>query len=221
MTVYVDDMRAPYGRMIMCHMIADSDAELHAMARVIGVARRWFHRGHYNICLESRARAVAAGAVEITKREAAAMAALRRADGSLLDPACAMTLFRERCARRAQPEAAEGLMPLLAALNVMRLDLSDEKRTQAEMAEGLRKGGFDFQREVRLAPGDVLGIKASEAHQIVDPHIGVQSTEADTSNLRKLVDRYLSGKGAEVPMAARQAEQASEGDLFESNGEAA
>lgn len=102
MTVYVDDMRAPYGRMIMCHMIADSDAELHAMARVIGVARRWFHRGHYNICLESRARAVAAGAVEVTKREAAAMAALRCADGSLLDPACAMTLFRERCARRAQ-----------------------------------------------------------------------------------------------------------------------
>lgn len=41
MTVYVDDMRAPFGRMKMCHMVADSDAELHAMAARIGVARRW------------------------------------------------------------------------------------------------------------------------------------------------------------------------------------
>jgi hypothetical protein len=39
--VYVDDMRAKYGRMVMCHLIADTDAELHAMAKAIGVARRW------------------------------------------------------------------------------------------------------------------------------------------------------------------------------------
>lgn len=41
---------------------------------------------------------------------------------------------------------------------------------------------------------DVLGIKASEASQIIDPHVGVQTTEDDTTNLRRLVDRYL-GKG--------------------------
>lgn len=41
---------------------------------------------------------------------------------------------------------------------------------------------------------DVLGLKASEAHQIVDPHLGVQVNDADTSNLRKLVERYLNGK---------------------------
>jgi hypothetical protein len=38
---------------------------------------------------------------------------------------------------------------------------------------------------------DVLGIKASEAAQIVDPNLGVQRTEEDTTNLRRLVDRYL------------------------------
>lgn len=43
---------------------------------------------------------------------------------------------------------------------------------------------------------DVLGIKASEANQIVDPHLGVQQVDEDTSNLRRLVERYLEkGKG--------------------------
>lgn len=32
MTVFVDDMRAKFGPCLMCHMIADTDAELHAMA---------------------------------------------------------------------------------------------------------------------------------------------------------------------------------------------
>lgn len=38
---------------------------------------------------------------------------------------------------------------------------------------------------------DVLGIKASEASQIVDPFVGVQRVEEDTTNLRRLVERYL------------------------------
>jgi SNF2 family DNA or RNA helicase len=45
---------------------------------------------------------------------------------------------------------------------------------------------------------DVLGIKASEAQHIVDPHIGVEIKENDTSHLRKLVERYLSRKQAEA-----------------------
>lgn len=77
MTVYVDDMRAPFGRMIMCHMEADTLEELHAMADRIGVARRWFqgpHNGHsrfphYDIALSKRALAVQYGAKEVTQRE--------------------------------------------------------------------------------------------------------------------------------------------------------
>ena len=74
MTVYVDDMRAPFGRMVMCHMAADTTEELVAMARRIGVDARWIqHEGtrleHFDISLGKRALAVKAGAVEVTQRE--------------------------------------------------------------------------------------------------------------------------------------------------------
>lgn len=74
MTVFVDDMEAKFGRMTMCHMIADTPEELLAMADRIGVARKWIqHRGtpkeHFDICLSKRALAVANGAKEITWRE--------------------------------------------------------------------------------------------------------------------------------------------------------
>ena len=76
MSVYVDDMRAPFGRMVMCHMIADSREELDAMADRIGVARRWIQKPgtaeeHYDVSLAMRAKAVAAGAQEITLRQLA------------------------------------------------------------------------------------------------------------------------------------------------------
>ncbi len=78
MTVYVDDMRAHFGRMIMCHMIADTSDELHAMARSIGVRRKWCQgertsREHYDICLGKRKVAVECGAVEITWTETGRM----------------------------------------------------------------------------------------------------------------------------------------------------
>ncbi|MEZ0262040.1 MAG: SNF2-related protein [Alphaproteobacteria bacterium] len=43
---------------------------------------------------------------------------------------------------------------------------------------------------------DVLGLKASEANQIIDPHLGVQVNDNDTSNMRRLVERYLGSKPA-------------------------
>ena len=74
MTVYVDDARHPYGRMRMCHMVADTSEELLAMAGAIGVARRWLQhpgteREHFDICQAKRRLALQAGAVSITQRE--------------------------------------------------------------------------------------------------------------------------------------------------------
>lgn len=90
MTVYVDDHRAPYGRMKMCHLLADTDDELHAMADQIGIARRWYQDTtsgpHYDIALSKRALAVAAGAVEVTVRQMAFMARNRRQTGALGAP---------------------------------------------------------------------------------------------------------------------------------------
>jgi hypothetical protein len=78
MTVYVDDMRARYGRMVMCHMVADTEAELHAMADRIGVARRWYQGDHYDVCLAKRALALKAGAQEVTWLELGRMVIAQR-----------------------------------------------------------------------------------------------------------------------------------------------
>lgn len=76
MAVYVDNMRARYGRMIMCHMIADSTEELHQIARTIGVKLKWVQRAgtareHFDICRAKRRLALDAGAIEITQRQCA------------------------------------------------------------------------------------------------------------------------------------------------------
>lgn len=80
MPVYVDDMRAPFRGMVMCHLVADTLPELHAMADRIGVERRWYQGPpvtrwpHYDIALSKRTLAVAAGAAEIRWRDAPAVA---------------------------------------------------------------------------------------------------------------------------------------------------
>jgi hypothetical protein len=77
MSVYVDDVRLPFGRMIMCHMWADTVEELLEMADRIGVARKWIqghptlsfgkHRHalwvHFDISVGMKLKAIKAGAV--------------------------------------------------------------------------------------------------------------------------------------------------------------
>lgn len=113
MTVYVDDMRANFGRLVMCHMIADSDAELHAMADQIGVARRWHqappkHHSHYDIAQTKRRAAVKAGAVEIRWRTAGAMCMRRRVTGQLGSPHDAERWLQQFHRDRKAANAAEG-----------------------------------------------------------------------------------------------------------------
>ncbi|MER9697686.1 MULTISPECIES: DUF4031 domain-containing protein [unclassified Mesorhizobium] len=78
MAVYVDNMQAPFGNMVMCHMWADTADELLAMVDKIGVQRKWIqghptlsfgkHRNaswvHFDIAMTKRALAVKAGAIE-------------------------------------------------------------------------------------------------------------------------------------------------------------
>jgi hypothetical protein len=75
--VYVDAAIWPYGRMTMCHMLADNLDDLHAMADRIGVARRWFQNKpgfpHYDICKAKRALAVQFGAVEVDRKQFVAL----------------------------------------------------------------------------------------------------------------------------------------------------
>ncbi|MFG1260089.1 DUF4031 domain-containing protein [Xanthobacter flavus] len=78
MAVYVDPATWPFGRMIMCHMWADTTDELLSMALKIGVQRKWIqghptlslprYRNaswvHFDICSTKRKSAIHHGAIE-------------------------------------------------------------------------------------------------------------------------------------------------------------
>ena len=78
MAVYVDGARNGFGRMVMCHMLADTPAELHAMADAIGLKRQWYQSPdkasfpHYDLSLTRRKLALANGAKELTRQELSA-----------------------------------------------------------------------------------------------------------------------------------------------------
>lgn len=100
MAVYVDSMQAQVGRFILCHMIADTEAELHAMADLIGMPRHRYQGDHYDISLQLRAVAVSCGAIEISMRQAGAMHSRRRETGALGSPHDAVQWLRAHVARR-------------------------------------------------------------------------------------------------------------------------
>lgn len=89
MTVYVDDMwktgLGKFRHMKMSHMMADSTEELLAMADRIGLNRRWIQKPgtpdeHFDVGMGLRAKAVAAGAVEVTMRDLVRLVKERRRD---------------------------------------------------------------------------------------------------------------------------------------------
>lgn len=79
MSVYVGPAEWPFGRMVMCHMLADTHEELVAMATKIDVQQKWIQRlrrgvEHFDICKAKRALAVQNGAIEVTRRGEAEIA---------------------------------------------------------------------------------------------------------------------------------------------------
>lgn len=104
-------MRANYGRMIMCHMVADTESELMEMADKIGVQRKWVQRPpkssslHFDISLGKRALAVKAGAKEVDMRTCAAMAFLQTLGQPMGDPATAVERWRALKTARALARA--------------------------------------------------------------------------------------------------------------------
>ena len=73
MAVYVDQLRDWGWRLgPSCHLIADSNEELHAFAAKIGMKRAWFQAvssgPHYDLTASKRQEAVRLGAVELEDR---------------------------------------------------------------------------------------------------------------------------------------------------------
>jgi hypothetical protein len=74
MAVYVDDWRAEFRGMLMCHMMADTRDELLQMVDKIGVQRKWIqkqgtHYEHFDVCLSKRDAAIKAGALLIPSKD--------------------------------------------------------------------------------------------------------------------------------------------------------
>ncbi len=72
--VYVDDMAAPYGSMIMCHLLADTREELLEMVDTIKVQRKWIQKKdtpyeHFDICIAKKKLAIQHGAKRVTSRQ--------------------------------------------------------------------------------------------------------------------------------------------------------
>ena len=74
MAVYIDNFNAEFNGMIMCHMVADTNAELIEMVEKIGVDKKWIqypgtYNEHFDISLGKKKLAIANGAKEIGFRE--------------------------------------------------------------------------------------------------------------------------------------------------------
>lgn len=101
MTVYVDDAKNDFGRMKMCHLLADTTEELLALVDAIGISRKWIqHQGtwkeHFDISQTKRVLAIEAGARPVTARQMAAMQMRRRIEGRMGTPEQALEWLRNR-----------------------------------------------------------------------------------------------------------------------------
>ncbi len=78
MTVYVDELRQVistqtsgcFGRRAprSCHLMADTESELEAMAKGLELQKSWRHGDHYDLTANNRRLAIARGAVAVSAR---------------------------------------------------------------------------------------------------------------------------------------------------------
>ena len=91
MAVYVDDPIWPMGGRMWCHMLADSEDELHRFATELGLKRSSYQgpprtkNPHYDITAFERDRAIRLGAMACTRHEIVAV--LRRVRAQAQRPA--------------------------------------------------------------------------------------------------------------------------------------
>jgi hypothetical protein len=81
--IYVDNYRARYRGMFMCHMLADTTNELLAMADTIGVDRKHLQdagtvREHFDVCVSKRDLAIRCGAKLVGPRDLVAVIQRKR-----------------------------------------------------------------------------------------------------------------------------------------------
>jgi hypothetical protein len=70
MTILVDPPLWVWRERRWSHLVSDeSYDELHVMADVLGIERRWFQGDHYDIPEDYRERAIELGAVAVSSRE--------------------------------------------------------------------------------------------------------------------------------------------------------
>ena len=85
MAVYVDEPVWEWRGRRWCHLLADTEEELHAFAAELGLRRAWFQhkperpwQDHYDLPEEIRVEAVRAGAMEVDLRHVARYLRARR-----------------------------------------------------------------------------------------------------------------------------------------------
>lgn len=72
MEIFVDQCIYPFGRMLMCHMMAYELEDLHKMAKLLELKPRWFQNKncpHYDICKSKKVQAISLGAKPFESRE--------------------------------------------------------------------------------------------------------------------------------------------------------
>lgn len=74
MAVYVDSEFIQFGRMKMCHMVADTEEELESMALKLGLKLSWWqykgtYKSHFDVSKSVREKAIRFGATVIDRAE--------------------------------------------------------------------------------------------------------------------------------------------------------